>query len=321
MKIGCRLLIASIGQIWIGLFSFGQAVTAHGSHSHPHLSELPELQAHDVLITHKGYSLVYDETHEQARWVAYELTGAETDKLFGRTDDFMEDPLITTGSATDADYKASGYDRGHIAPASDMGWSAVTMAESFYYSNMSPQEPSFNRGIWKKGEDLVRNWARAYGNLLVVAGPVLHKGLKTIGLNAVSVPELYYKVILDPEPGHEKGIAFVMANEGSRLPLTDFVVTIDSVERLTGINFFPTLAEREEKHLESAVCLECWIWTKGSSPIHSPVISPPTNTVEQPEQEPTSISVPHLCGALTKKGKPCRNRVKAGNQHCYLHGR
>lgn len=270
MRFRIQIFAGILIHLLTGIISFSQpAFQSH--HQQPDKSpELPEIQPNETLIRHIGYSLVYDETHEQAKWVAYELTAAETGKRFERTDEFLEDPLISTGSATDADYKASGYDRGHIAPASDMGWSAETMAESFYYSNMSPQEPSFNRGIWKKGEDLVRTWAVAYGNLFVVAGPVLHKGLKTIGPHAVSVPDLYYKVILDPQKGQERGIAFVIPNEGSRRPLTDFVVTIDSVERLTGINFFPALPDKEEKHLESTVCLECWTWTVGKSHIHSP---------------------------------------------------
>lgn len=303
-----------------GILSFGQNVfQSHPDHSN-NSPELPEIHPHEILIRHIGYSLVYDEKHEQAKWVAYELTAAETGKWFDRTNEFLEDPLIATGSATDADYKGSGYDRGHIAPASDMGWSAETMAESFYYSNMSPQAPSFNRGIWKKGEDLVRVWARTYGNLFVVAGPVLHKGLKTIGPNEVSVPELYYKVILDPEKGHEKGIAFVIPNDGSRRPLTEFVVTIDSVERLTGINFFPAFPDEQENLLESTVCVECWVWTTSRSIVHPPDLSTPHSLSDRPERESSSISESHLCGATTKKGKPCRNRVKAANSHCHLHG-
>ncbi len=303
-----------------GIISFGQPAFHSQLHQTDKSPELPEIEPTEILIRHTGYSLVYDESHEQAKWVAYELTAAETGKRFERTDDFLEDPLISTGSATDEDYKGSGYDRGHIAPASDMGWSAETMAESFYYSNMSPQEPSFNRGIWKKGEDLVRTWAVAYGNLFVVAGPVLHKGLRTIGPHSVSVPEFYYKVILDPQKGQERGIAFVIPNEGSRRPLTDFVVTIDSVERLTGINFFPSLPDKEEEHFESTVCIECWTWTKGKSQVHSSNIDPPHQNIEPTHQESSTISEPHRCGAPTKKGQPCRNRVKAGNNHCYLHG-
>jgi endonuclease G len=92
--------------------------------------ELPTVKSSDRILHHFGYSLLYNEAHEQASWVAYELTSAETNKIYERTDRFITDPLVSTGTATDADYKNSGYDRGHLAPASDMGWSDVAMVES-----------------------------------------------------------------------------------------------------------------------------------------------------------------------------------------------
>ena len=159
--------------------------------------EIPKTNSKDKIITHTGYSLLYNETHEQANWIAYDLTAEETNKLFERTDKFISDPKVKTGTASDKDYKGSGYDRGHLAPASDMGWSTTAMAESFYYSNMSPQTPSFNRGIWKKLEELVRTCAIENNTIYVVTGPVLTNGLQTIGPNKVSVPNYYYKVVLD----------------------------------------------------------------------------------------------------------------------------
>ncbi|MBC7655437.1 MAG: DNA/RNA non-specific endonuclease, partial [Oligoflexus sp.] len=150
--------------------------------------ELPKTNSKDKIITHTGYSLLYNETHEQANWIAYELTKAETNKLFKRTNKFIPDTKVKTGTASDKDYEGSGYDRGHLAPASDMGWSSIAMAESFYYSNMSPQTPSFNRGIWKNLEGLVRTWAVENNSIYIATGPVLTNELQTIGANKVSVP-------------------------------------------------------------------------------------------------------------------------------------
>ena len=113
----------------------------------------------EQLVTHLGYSLSYNEKHEQANWVFYELTIDEVLGSIKRKDQFRADPNIKTGSASLSDYKRSGYDRGHLAPAADMKWSSKAMSESFFMSNMSPQTPSFNRGIWKKLENLVRKWA------------------------------------------------------------------------------------------------------------------------------------------------------------------
>lgn len=152
--------------------------------------EIPKTSSSkDRIIKKTGFSLLYNESHEQAEWVAYQLTKSETNSVFERTDNFMVDPMVKTGSAVAADYQGSGYDRGHLAPAGDMGWSAASMTESFYYSNMSPQLPAFNRGIWKRLEEQVRTWAIDYDTLYVVTGPVLQMGLPKIGPNEVSVPD------------------------------------------------------------------------------------------------------------------------------------
>lgn len=225
------------------------------SDSHP---EWPAVGNESNVVSYTGFSLLYDETHEQARWVAYELTNAETVKRADRSNHFKEDPAISTRSASDEDYSHSGYDRGHLAPASDMGWSTKSMDESFYYSNMSPQNPSFNRGIWKKLETQVRNWAQSHNAIYVVTGPVLKEGLPSIGPNRVSVPEYYYKVILDSQEPDSHGIGFILPNEPSKLPISAFAVTIDSVEKVTGLDFFPALPKGSQTTLEGTNCFECW---------------------------------------------------------------
>lgn len=222
--------------------------------------EIPKTNPGDTIISHTGYSFLYNEPHEQACWVAYELTKEKTDKLFDRTDKFVPDPKVKTGTATNKDYAGSGYDRGHLAPAADMGWSSTAMAESFYYSNMSPQEPSFNRGIWKKLEELVRTWAIENDTIYIVTGPVLTDGLPTIGANNVSIPNYYYKVILDYSDPDIKGIGFIIPNTGSNEPLQHFAVSIDSVEKFTGIDFFPQLPDYQEELIEKTLCIPCWSW-------------------------------------------------------------
>ena len=222
--------------------------------------EIPKTSSTDVVIKHTGYSLLYSETHEQATWVAYELTNAETNKIAERGNKFITDPKVTTQSANAQDYKGSGYDKGHLAAAADMGWSVTTMAESFYYSNMSPQVPGFNRGIWKKLEERVRVWAIENKAVYIVTGPVLSVGLKTIGPNKVSIPNYYYKVILDYTEPDIKGIGFIIPNASSSQPLKSFAVSIDSVEKQTGIDFFPLLPDVQEKQIESTLCVKCWTW-------------------------------------------------------------
>ena len=220
--------------------------------------EIPKTNPQDTIIFHIGYALLYNEEHEQASWVAYELTKEETINKFKRDNHFMKDPAVKTGTADDADYAKSGYDRGHLAPAADMGWSEKTMKESFYYSNMSPQKPGFNRGIWKKLEEKVRDWAIKNQAIYIVTGPILTPGLSTIGHNQVSIPKYYYKVILDYTEPDIKGIGFILPNESSNLPLHSFAVSIDSVEKFSGLDFFPLLPDSIERFVEKSQCFKCW---------------------------------------------------------------
>ena len=102
------------------------------------------------IIKHQYFTLSYSEPHEQAEWVYYKLTPQLINGTQSRTDNFRTDPMVTSGSAQLNDYKGSGFDRGHLCPAADMKINRDAMSETFYMSNMSPQHPSFNRGIWKK---------------------------------------------------------------------------------------------------------------------------------------------------------------------------
>ena len=227
--------------------------------------ELPKPKPSDLIIHHVGYVLSYNEAHEQANWVAYELTLEEVNGSFKRTNDFRPDPKVKTGSASLADYRGSGYDRGHLAPAADMKWSPIAMSESFYMSNMSPQRPSFNRGIWKRLEEQVRKWAVDNKSVYIATGGVLIPGLNKIGPNQVSVPERFYKVILDYQDPELKGIAFILPNRGSKESLKKYVVTIDKVESVTGIDFFYTLPDEIEEEIESKVDLSRWDFSKTST--------------------------------------------------------
>ncbi len=220
----------------------------------------PYFEKNEEIIKHTAYALCYDEKYEQAKWVAYRLT----DKMCvssdeERTNNFREDPSVKTGSAAPDDYKKTGYDRGHLCPAGDMAWSETTMSESFYMSNMSPQAPKFNRGIWKKLETQVRVWAKEDHELYIVTAGVLEKDLPMIGKkNKVAIPKYYYKIVLDVFGLEKKAIAFVMPNDASKQSIFDFAVTIDSVERLTQINFFPFLLDSLENNLESHINVELW---------------------------------------------------------------
>ena len=213
----------------------------------------------DTIIDRPGYALGYSEYHEQAAWVIYIMTREEaTTKEAQRTNKFRGDPEIPTGSATTGDYRRSGYDRGHLAPAADMAFSGQTMADSFFMSNMSPQKPAFNRGIWKDLEALVRSFAITERKIVVVTGPILpKKKTVTIGANKVTVPTHYYKVIFDLTPP-QKMIAFILPNEGSDKTLREFAVSVDAVEKATGLDFFSKLPKEKQKQLERSFSIRAW---------------------------------------------------------------
>lgn len=223
-------------------------------------SQTIELPAYTGKIIQKeNYTLKYNEKFEQAEWVAYELTSDEVLGNTKRKDSFKADTGISTGSASLKDYKGSGYDRGHLAPAADMKMSSGSMRESFFMSNMSPQLPGFNRGIWAKLESYVRTWAFDNESIYVVTGPVLTKDTyPTIGDNEVAIPEYYYKVIIDYTGVEVKGIGFILPNSKGSKPLQEYAVTINDVEEFTGIDFYPALPDTIEESLESAVNTSLW---------------------------------------------------------------
>jgi endonuclease G len=232
-------------------------VSIHWAHPSDGYPSSPE---RDDIHSYTGFDLAYNESYEQASWVAYILTRAEAESgVVQRTDNFRPDTSISTGSASLADYRGSGYDRGHLAPAGDMTWDLGAMSESFLMSNMSPQNPSFNRGIWKRLEEQVRLWAIEKDSIYVVSGPVLRTVHSTIGENAVGVPSYYFKVIADLSPPDHSFIAFLLPNKGSREPLFHYAVTVDSLESFTGINFFASAPDKEViEQLEGNLDLTEW---------------------------------------------------------------
>jgi endonuclease G, mitochondrial len=290
------LIIVSFSAI----FAQQKAANLH-SVSIPH-PELPKPTPQNQIIKHTGYTLSYNTTYHIANWVAYELTAEETVPVVTRNNHFVPDPLLKSGSASNEDYKGSGYDRGHLAPSADMCYSYQAMVESFYLSNITPQTPSFNRGIWEKLEKQVRQWAIDDKAVLIVTGTVLTKGLPTIGFDRITVPALFYKVILDYTETDIKGIAFIIPNEGSQEPLQRYAVTIDSVEKLTGNDFFYQLPEDQQRVIESTIDLSKWSWT--ATKMHS-------------LKEGSSKSV--QCKGITKAGERCKNRTTNTNGYCYLH--
>lgn len=212
------------------------------------------------IVHHQGYSLSYSEPHEQAEWVAYEL---KKEHLSNRNFDrpyFEIDKAVKSGAASWKNYKNSGYDRGHLCPAGDRGYSQEAHAETFLTSNITPQTHEFNSGIWNTLEQKIRYWSSRYDGVFVVTGGVLKGDMKTIGTENVAVPNHFYKVVMDYNGGNPKVLAFLLPHNNTTRPLYEFVVTVDEVEEITGIDFFPGLDDEIENRLESSKNYKHWVF-------------------------------------------------------------
>ena len=228
----------------------------------PANTEIPRLKEkrQEQVIKHEGYTVSYNSEYRIANWVAYELTATEAkSKKTERSNKFVSDPQVKGATAMNEDYTRSGYDRGHLAPAGDMKWSAKAMRESFYLSNICPQKPKLNRGIWKDLEEQCRLWALDNGSLLIVTGPVITGDMKRLGKNKVAIPKSFYKVLCYYTEKGYKGIGFLFENRDYKdNSLKSMVIPIDSVEKVTGIDFFPSIPDEQEKEMEATVDWSSW---------------------------------------------------------------
>jgi len=262
MRIKYLIIIILFGFIlWsckvIGILENSENLNNKQVYKTPISCETPSYKTGEI-VSHTYYNLQYAEQHEQAYWVSYILYPDFLVKNAIRKNRFKKDPNVTTGSASLKDYKGNGFDRGHLAPAGSMIYNQQAMDESFYMSNMSPQHPGFNRGVWKRLESQVRTWAQASDSLFVVTGPVLNNIDKTIGENKVSIPKQYYKVLVCFKDNDMHGIAFLLEHAASKELLETFAVPIDSIEALTKIDFNANWNTKIESEIEKGIELTAW---------------------------------------------------------------
>lgn len=221
------------------------------------LARTPADRPHQ-LLQRTGYTVSYNSRWKLPNWVSYELLRSEVQGKAERSDRFATDTEVKGRPADTRDYTRSGYDRGHMAPAGDMKWSERAMDESFLLSNICPQAPGLNRGRWKELEELVREWAQRDSALLIACGPIVSDSPRTIGRNRIAVPDRYYKVVAAPYVERPRGIAFLFDNCDEQPTLQALAVPIDSVERITGIDFFYNLPDSIETQIESNLWTHVW---------------------------------------------------------------
>lgn len=226
----------------------------------PDLLEIPKLtqSRQEQVIEHKAYTVSYNSDWRIPNWVAYELTRSEASGNGERADYFEPDPEVRGASASYKDYSTSEYDRGHMAPAGDMKWDRTAMEECFYLSNICPQDHNLNSGDWNDLEMQIRYWAKKYGNVYITCGPIVSEHPETIGYNHVAVPDAFYKVCLAEINGTWQGIGFVFENKAGHKKLTAYCKSIDEVEKITGIDFFPNLEDNIENKVEAQYNTNAW---------------------------------------------------------------
>ena len=222
--------------------------------------ELPAIETNDYIIEYSGYTVSYDMMSKIPEWVAYELTKEETygdaqrdGKRFG------QDPSVVVPQAEDRDYRGSGWTRGHMAPAADFRWDDDAMWETFVFTNCCPQDEELNNGVWNTLEKKCRTWARRFGNVHIVTGPIIGKNMYgAIGRGRVTVPDAFFKAILVHDGSRYHSIAFIMENKPLNDNLQQCAMSVDELESKTGFDFFPALEDSAEEKTEREFSLRVW---------------------------------------------------------------
>lgn len=206
------------------------------------------------VINHLAYSVSYNDDWKLPNWVAYELTRMETIGEVERCNGFSPDPKVKGNAVVHKDYtnNPGKYDRGHMAPAADMKWSEQAMRESFYTTNICPQNANLNRGDWNDIEELVRDYAKRYGSVYVVCGPIVSDSPEYMGnYQRIAIPDAFYKAILRKNGDSWTAIGFVCENEAGSKPILYHIRTIDEIENMAAIDLFYSLPDDIENKIES----------------------------------------------------------------------
>ena len=224
------------------------------------------------ITKHHALVISYNEEHEQANWVAHKINKKIIDGNVSRTNNFRVDSQIKSGSSEEKDYflktklpsgkytyDGFGYDRGHLAPSADFKWSKTALSDSYYYSNMSPQLPEFNRKGWANIEGFLRSYV--YENetdLLVVTGPFYNENVNKSerSINNMSIPDYFFKVAVDLK--NMLGVGFLVPHEKLTSPIESYMFSIDSIEAFTGYDFNFQLPDSTENKLEKEMEVKSW---------------------------------------------------------------
>ena len=220
----------------------------------------PLQKVSEQILHRKAYVVSYNKDTRQPNWVAWHLTSEHCDGVYARPSGnaFHEDDEVAQPRATLEDYRGSGWSRGHMCPAGDNKWDADAMYESFLLTNVCPQDSRLNSGLWNSVEIDCRRWAKQFGDVYIVCGPVFYRQEhERIGENRIPVPEAFFKVVLCLN-GKPKGLGIVVKNNAGTKKSDLYYNSIDQVERITGMDFFPALPDDIEDAVESELNINAW---------------------------------------------------------------
>lgn len=252
MRISGRLIMTAL----VALLPVVSLAQGHRGIGEPALDtkliELPAITRQDVILVYSGFVVNYNTQKLIPNWVAYEITAEEVAGEVPRARGFSMDLDYKGRQAMREDYSNTGWDKGHMAPAADMKWSQSAMNESFYLTNICPQNHDLNGKDWHTLEKYVWDWALKYGSVWVVCGPYFYaNNYGTIGNQNVAVPDVFFKAVLRYDGKEYHSIAFVFENNERKQSVWDAVVSVNDVEALTGYDFFTNLSDQLEEDVES----------------------------------------------------------------------
>ncbi len=291
-----------------------------------HKYALPKIENGDFVICHSAICMVFSQKYKLAKWVVHIITPDIIEGRVSRTNNFRDDPLINN-TANDSDYfiktliddgkykyQGFGYDRGHLAPSADFRWSSIALSESYYFSNITPQSPELNREKWVEIEGFLRGYV--YNNpknyLYVVTAPVLNDSLLVIekSPHKIPIPQYHYKIAVDLDK--KIGIAFLVPQKNLTYPIESYIVSIDSIEKITGFDFFTSLSKEDEILIESNSVFSKWVPDKQKNdvaPINSNELPKNAyNTVEATQfyDYPKEVKI---CGTVVSTHKSGKGNI------------
>lgn len=255
------IIFTVIGILYLAATSFGLKIVNRASAQTPQYFEIPKFTNSGVpetIVEHTGYTVSFNSKRNIPNWVAYALTKEEVGGTEPRAQHFLPDPDIRNCPTHD-DYRNSGYDCGHMAPAGDMKWSEKAMKESFYLSNICPQNHNLNSGDWNFLEGHLRKMATQYDTVYIVCGPIVSTSSKTIGSkHKVTVPDAFFKAVLRQKGDSWSAIGFLFANEAGHKALSTYAMSIEDLQIVTDLDFFYNLPDEIEGKVEASFSLRDW---------------------------------------------------------------